>query len=96
MYKPIENGSVVDIQGLPCNLPPEGHVYNILTKKVEFRGVYERSKVKSEQYWKRIPMPEWYADTMKRWDEYDKKKKEDDPRNTMFLEFLNNSNRAVT
>jgi len=79
MYKPIENGSVVDIQGLPCNLPPEGYVYNILTKKVEHRGVYERSKVKSEQYWKRIPLPDWYADTMKAWDNYDKKRKEDDP-----------------
>jgi hypothetical protein len=79
MYKPIENGSVIDIQGLPCNLPPEGYVYNILTKKVEHRGVYERSKVKSEQYWKRIPLPDWYADTMKAWDNYDKKRKDDDP-----------------
>ena len=79
MYKPIENGSVIDIQGLPCSLPPEGHVYNILTKKVEHRGVYERSKVKSEQYWKRIPLPDWYADTMKAWDNYDKKRKDDDP-----------------
>lgn len=79
MYKPIENGSVIDIQGLPCNLPPEGYVYNILTKKVEYRGVYERSKFKSEQYWKRIPLPDWYADTMKAWDNYDKKRKDDDP-----------------
>lgn len=79
MYKPIENGSVIDIQGLPCNLPPEGYVYNILTKNVEYRGVYERSKVKSEQYWKRIPLPDWYADTMKAWDNYDKKRKDDDP-----------------
>jgi hypothetical protein len=79
MYKPIENGSIIDIQGLPCNLPAEGYVYNILTKKVEHRGVYERSKVKSEQYWKRIPLPDWYADTMKAWDNYDKKRKDDDP-----------------
>jgi len=34
MYEKIEGGSVVDIQGLQCNLPPEGYVYNIITKKV--------------------------------------------------------------
>lgn len=77
MYEKIENGQVVDIQGLKCNLPPEGYVYNILTKQVEFRGIYERSKKKEDQYWKRMPMPDWYADVMKAWDEYDKKKKDD-------------------
>jgi hypothetical protein len=78
MYEKIEGGSVVDIQGLKCNLPPEGYVFNIITKQVEFRGVYKRSEIQSEQYWKRMPMPDWYLDTMKRWDEFDKKKKDDD------------------
>lgn len=78
MYEKIEGGTVIDIQGLKCNLPPEGYVYNIITKQVEYRGVYERSKIKEEQYWKRIPMPSWYADTMKKWDEFDKKKKDDE------------------
>jgi len=78
MYEKIEGGSVVNIQGLLCNLPPEGYVYNIITKKVEYRGVYERSKNKDEQYWKRIQLPDWYLDTMKRWDEFDKKKKDDE------------------
>ena len=79
MYEKIENGSTIHIQGLDCNLPPEGYVFNILTKQVEFRGVYKKSDVQSEQYWKRIPLPSWYADTMKEWDEYDKKKKDDAP-----------------
>lgn len=79
MYEKIEGGSVIDIQGLKCNLPPEGYVYNILTKKVEFRGVYQRSDIKEEQYWKRIPLPTWYADTMKKWDDYEKKRKDDEP-----------------
>ena len=78
MYEKIDGGSVIDIQGLKCNLPPEGYVFNLITKKVEFRGIYKRSEIQSEQYWKRIPMPNWYLETMKRWDEFDKKKKDDE------------------
>ena len=78
MYDKIEGGSIVNIQGLLCNLPPEGYVFNIITKQVEFRGVYKRSEIQSEQYWKRIALPDWYQDTMKKWDEFDKKKKDDD------------------
>jgi hypothetical protein len=78
MYEKIEGGSIIDIQGLKCNLPPEGYVFNIITKQVEFRGVYKRSEIESEQYWKRITLPDWYQDTMKKWDEFDKKKKDDE------------------
>jgi len=78
MYEKIEGGSVIDIQGLKCNLPPEGYVFNIITKQVEYRGVYKRSEIIVEQYWKRILLPEWYQDTMKKWDEFDKKKKDDE------------------
>lgn len=78
MYEKIEGGSIIDIQGLKCNLPPEGYVFNIITKQVEFRGIYKRSEIESEQYWKRILLPDWYQDTMKKWDEFDKKKKDDD------------------
>ena len=78
MYEKIESGTIIDIQGLKCNLPPDGYVYNIITKQLEFRGIYERDKNIDEQYWKRIPMPSWYADTMKKWDEFDKKKKDDE------------------
>ena len=78
MYEKIEGGTIIDIQGLKCNLPPDGYVYNIITKQLEFRGIYERDKNIDEQYWKRIPMPSWYADTMKKWDDFDKKKKDDE------------------
>ena len=78
MYRKIDGGTEIDIQGLKCQLPPEGYVYNILTKKVEFRGIYKISEKKEEQYWKRIPMPSWYKDVIKAWDDYDKKKKDDD------------------
>ena len=78
MYEKIEGGSIIDVQGLKCNLPPEGYVFNIITKQVEFRGVYQKSELNTEQYWKRIPLPSWYIDTMKKWDEFDKKKKDDE------------------
>jgi hypothetical protein len=78
MYEKIEGGNIIDVQGLKCNLPPEGYVFNIITKQVEFRGVYKRSEIESEQYWKRISLPDWYQDTMKKWDEFDKKKKDDE------------------
>lgn len=79
MYEKIEGGEIIDIQGLQCCLPPEGYVYNVLTKKLEHRGVYERSKNKEEQYWECPSAPTWYKEVMQRWDEYDKSKKDDAP-----------------
>lgn len=79
MYEKIEGGKIIDIQGLPCCLPPEGYVYNILSKKLEHRGIYKRSEKKEEQYWECPPLPSWYKDVMAKWDDYDKRKKYDDP-----------------
>lgn len=78
MYDFIEGGEIIDIQGLRCCLPPPGYVYNVLTKKVEYRGVHERSSVIEEQYWEPPPLPSWYREVMQAWDDYDKKKKDDD------------------
>jgi len=50
-------GPVVDVQGLQCKLPPVGKVYNILSGKVEHRGVYSRSPKKSEQFWEKQSLP---------------------------------------
>lgn len=77
MFDPIENSSVFEIQGINCIVPPEGHVYNVLTKSLEKRQIYERSPVKEEQYWDIPPLPSWYKEVMRQWDEYDKKKKDD-------------------
>jgi len=79
MYQKIEGGKINDVQGLQCCLPPEGYVYNIITKQLEFRGVYERSKIKEEQHWELPELPRWYKAVMQSWDEYDKRKKDDDP-----------------
>lgn len=79
MYLEIPQGSTIDIQGLKCNIPAPGYVWNITTKQLEEREIYSRSANPEEQYWERIPLPVWYKDTMKRWELYDKKKKDDDP-----------------
>lgn len=78
MYQKIPGGTIVNVQGLECSLPPEGYVFNIITKKLEFRGVFERSPIPSEQYWEVPALPSWYKEVMKAWDSYDKKKKDDD------------------
>ena len=78
MYQKLEGGKIIDVQGLQCCLPPEGYVYNIISKKLEYRGVYERSPIKEEQYWEVPQPPSWYKDVMKAWDDYDKKRKDDD------------------
>lgn len=79
MYEKIPDGKIIDIQGLECCLPPEGYVFNILTKKIEYRGIYKRSEVKAEQFWKRFEFPFWYKEVLKEWDSYDKSKKDEDP-----------------
>lgn len=76
MYLEIPQGSKVEIQGLDCQLPPEGYVWNIVTKQLEFRGVYQRSDKPVDQYWERFPLPSWYKQVIKAEDEYDKKKKD--------------------
>jgi hypothetical protein len=78
MYNKIEGGETIDIQGLQCNLPPSGYVYNIVTKKLDYVGVYRRAKEDKDCYWEKIPFPSWYSDVMKKWDNYDKVKKDDD------------------
>ncbi len=80
MYQKIDGGKVINVQGLECCIPPEGYVWNIITKQLEFRGVFERSKIKEEQYWDIQPLtPSWLKKTMMDWDEYDRKKKDDAP-----------------
>jgi len=78
MYYPIENGTVINIQGLDCNIPPEGYVVNFINNQLEYRGIYSRSENPNEQYWERLPYPSWYKEVTKREDEYLKRKKDDD------------------
>jgi hypothetical protein len=79
MFNPIENGTCINVQGLDCWIPQEGYVFNVSTKKFEYRGVYSRSDDVTQQKWERTPLPDWYKETLKKWKAYDKKKKDDDP-----------------
>jgi hypothetical protein len=79
MYWEIPQGKSINIQGLECKIPAPGFVVNIVTGKLEEREIYSRSNIPEEQYWERIPLPIWYKDTIKRWEAYDRKKKDDDP-----------------
>lgn len=78
MFQKHEGGITINIQGLQCNLPPIGYVYNSVTKQLEQRDIYARSEVIEEQYWERVPPPHWYKETMKRWDKYERTKKDTD------------------
>jgi hypothetical protein len=79
MYLEVPQGSSVDIQGLTCHIPPPGYVYNMVTKLIEPRDIYMRSHIKEEQYWEKIPLPDWYKDVLRKEDDYERRKKEDDP-----------------
>ena len=65
MYKQIPGGTVIDVQGLKCCTPPVGSVFNVLTGKVEKRGIISRSKKPEKQYWERAEMPDWYMKKVK-------------------------------
>jgi len=78
MYDKIESGSTINIQDIECCIPPVGYVFNVLTKKLEEREIHKRSNKIEEQYWERLKLPDWYAGVMKAWEEYDKKKKDED------------------
>lgn len=78
MYLEIPQGSSLEIQGLICHIPPEGYVYNLATKKLEERKIFSRSEIIADQFWERVPLPEWYKETIKREDLYERKRKEDD------------------
>ncbi len=79
MFNEIQDGTCIDVQGLKCWIPKEGYVFNVATKKYEYRGVYKRSEDVNEQYWERTPLSEWYKEVQKKWKAYDKKKKEGEP-----------------
>jgi hypothetical protein len=79
MHLEIPQGNIVDVQGLPCHIPPIGYINNIVSRQLEYIGVYKRSEIESEQYWERVPLPDWYKATIKREDDYERKRKEDEP-----------------
>lgn len=78
MYSEIPQGSKINIQGLDCYIPQEGYVYNHATKLYEKREISVRNGGAKEQYWERFAYPSWYKEILKKEEEYNKRKKEDD------------------
>lgn len=76
MYLPIKDGSVENIQGYDCQIPPEGYGKNRLTGKIEHIGIVKRSHKKEEQYWERITLPSTWD--KKRKEEILKQKEDED------------------
>jgi hypothetical protein len=74
MYHPIKGGSTIDIQGLKCNLPPVGKVFNKFTNQIESRPIYKRSENIDEQYWE---VPKKPKDVKKKLKIEAKKRRED-------------------
>lgn len=60
MFDKIKDGSTYEVQGLKCNLPPVGYVYNRFTGQVEPRTIISRSHKKAEQKWERQELPVWW------------------------------------
>ena len=77
MYAEIEGGTVLNIQGIDCNIPPVGYIVDIKTRKLREVGVYSRSEIIEEQYWERIKEPDWYWKVLKEEENFNKKKKDD-------------------
>jgi hypothetical protein len=80
MYLPIPQGKTIDVQGLKCILPPEGYVQNSITGLLEKRDIYIRPAAQNDAdtYWERIPLPSWWKEVMRREDEFNRNKKDDD------------------
>lgn len=57
MYYPIPKGSVENIQGYECQLPPVGYGKNRQTGELEYVGLIKASLKQKDQKWKRIELP---------------------------------------
>jgi len=61
MYQKFKGSEGIELYGgITAWIPPVGKVFDNLTGKLVDTGVYSRSVKKSEQYWERFPLPNWY------------------------------------
>lgn len=75
MYAPIKGGSVEVIQGLKCNIPPVGYLYDYSADKWVKKGVYEKNpRVPQYCFWQIDPRWSEY----KRWEEEEAKFRKND------------------
>jgi hypothetical protein len=70
MFSPIKGGTVeviqVDFWGeiieYKCWIPPVGYGINVITGELERTDVIKRSNRKADQYFERIPLPDWWKE----------------------------------
>ena len=60
MYNKVEGGTLENIQGIECWIPPVGYGVDRITGELTYVGVYSRSPRKKEQKWERQLLPEDY------------------------------------
>jgi len=74
MYKPIEGGTKIELQGLSVWLPPLGYGCDIDTGDIQPVEILKSSEIPSEQVWERHYLPEQYE----AWVEDEKNKQQHD------------------
>lgn len=60
MYNKVEGGTLENISGIDCWIPPVGYGVDRITGELTKIGVFESSPKKSEQKWKRMELPRDY------------------------------------
>lgn len=61
MYrKYVDDGKVVEVEGLTCHLPPEGYILDPITGKLVFIDVAGDGLPYHKQYWRRPKLPDDY------------------------------------
>lgn len=78
MFTSVPNGSKVEIQGITCNIPPEGWGIHVETGELAKVDVIKRSNKAKEQYWEAPYTVDDIAD-WNEWDEEEKARQEIDP-----------------
>ncbi len=60
MFTPFDGGSLELIDGIPCQIPPVGYVWNLVDNKLIKSTILFKNKSKSLQYWQREGYAKWY------------------------------------
>lgn len=60
MFLKHKDSTPIELQGVTAWIPPIGIVFDFFTGDWVKTGVYSRSSKKTDQYWERFPLPDWY------------------------------------
>jgi len=73
MFEPIKGGSIVDVQGMFCNIPPVGYIQDYTNGgKLKNVGVYRRHKMFDSCFWEVDPRWKLYLEWKKEEDTHKK------------------------